>query len=84
VNEARRLKELEEENRRLKHLVADLSLDKEALKAVIRKNGWRACRPKEERGVADEAISVQRTRSSLGYRTPSEFAETLKSSVMTG
>jgi DNA-binding HxlR family transcriptional regulator len=27
-------------NRRLKHLVADLSLDREALKAVIRKNGW--------------------------------------------
>lgn len=40
VNEARRLKELEDENRRLKHMVADLSLDKEALKAVIRKNGW--------------------------------------------
>jgi putative transposase len=40
VNEARRLKELEEENRRLKHMVVDLSLDKEALKAVIRKNGW--------------------------------------------
>jgi putative transposase len=40
VNEARRLKELEEENRRLKHMVADLSLDKEALKSVIRKNGW--------------------------------------------
>jgi putative transposase len=40
VNEAKRLKELEEENRRLKTMVADLSLDKEALKAVIRKNGW--------------------------------------------
>jgi putative transposase len=40
VNEARRLRELEEENRRLKQLVADLSLDREALKAVIRKNGW--------------------------------------------
>ena len=40
VNEARRLKEFEDENRRLKHMVADLSLDKEALKAVIRKNGW--------------------------------------------
>jgi putative transposase len=31
---------MEDENRRLKALVADLSLDKEALKAVIRKNGW--------------------------------------------
>ena len=40
VNEAQRLKRLEEENRRLKHLVADLSLDKEVLKAVIEKNGW--------------------------------------------
>jgi putative transposase len=40
VSEARRLKELEDENRRLKSMVADLSLDKEALKAVIRKNGW--------------------------------------------
>ena len=40
VPEARRLRQLEEENRRLKHLVADLSLDKEALKAVITKNGW--------------------------------------------
>ena len=40
VSEAQRLKSLEEENRRLKHLVADLSLDKEARKAVVRKNGW--------------------------------------------
>jgi putative transposase len=31
---------LKEDDRRLKHMVADLSLDKEALKAVIRKNGW--------------------------------------------
>lgn len=40
VSEAQRLRQMEEENRRLKHLVADLSLDKEMLKAVIRKNGW--------------------------------------------
>jgi putative transposase len=40
VSEAQRLKTLDEENRRLKTLVADLSLDKEMLKAVIRKNGW--------------------------------------------
>ena len=33
-------KRLAEENRRLKEMVADLSLDKEALKTVIRKNGW--------------------------------------------
>jgi putative transposase len=40
VNDARRLRSLEEENRRLKQIVADLSLDKEALTTVIRKNGW--------------------------------------------
>lgn len=40
VAEAQRLKGLEDENRQLKQLVADLSLDKEALKSVIRKNGW--------------------------------------------
>jgi putative transposase len=40
VSDARRLKQLEDENRRLKHMVADLSLDKEVMKAVIAKNGW--------------------------------------------
>ena len=40
VSEAQRLKALEDENRRLKNMVADLSLDKEALTTVIRKNGW--------------------------------------------
>lgn len=38
VNEARRLKTLEDENRRLKHIVADLTLDNQALKAVVSKN----------------------------------------------
>lgn len=38
VSEARRLKSLEEENRRLKYIVADLTLDNQALKAVIAKN----------------------------------------------
>ena len=40
VSDAQKLKALEDENRRLKHLVADLSLDKEILKSVISKNGW--------------------------------------------
>jgi putative transposase len=35
VSEARRLKELKEENRRLKHMVADQALDIQALKAVL-------------------------------------------------
>ena len=37
VTELRRLRQLEEENNRLKRLVADLSLDKEMLQDVIRK-----------------------------------------------
>jgi putative transposase len=36
VAELRRLKQLEEENRKLKQLVADLSLDKIMLQDVIR------------------------------------------------
>lgn len=40
VSEAQRLRQLEDENHRLKKLVADLSLDKDMLKAVISKNGW--------------------------------------------
>jgi putative transposase len=34
VSDAKRLRQLEEENRRLKHLVADLTLDNQMLKAV--------------------------------------------------
>jgi len=37
VNEARRPRSLEEENRQLKKLVADLSLDKMALEEVLKK-----------------------------------------------
>jgi putative transposase len=39
ASEAQRLHQLEDENARLKRLVADLSLDREMLKAVIAKNG---------------------------------------------
>lgn len=39
VNDARRLKELEVENRRLKTAVAELTLDKQALKEVLSRKG---------------------------------------------
>jgi len=37
VSEIKRLKQLEDENRRLKQIVADLTLDNHALKAVLSK-----------------------------------------------
>jgi putative transposase len=40
VSEAQEVKALREENARLKRIVADLSLDKDALQFVIRKNGY--------------------------------------------
>jgi len=39
ASEAQKVRSLEDENSRLKRLVADLSLDREMLKAVIAKNG---------------------------------------------
>ena len=38
VSEARRLRQLEDENRRLKQMVADLSLDVQALKGALGKD----------------------------------------------
>lgn len=37
ISEARRLRDLEDENRKLKRLVADLSLDKISLEEVLKK-----------------------------------------------
>jgi putative transposase len=42
ASEAQEAKQLRDENTRLRKLVADLSLDKEMLKAVIVKNGLRS------------------------------------------
>ena len=40
VSQVQEVKQLRDENARLKKLVADLSLDKDALQWVIQKNGW--------------------------------------------
>lgn len=55
VSEAQRLKSLEDENRRLKQLVADLSLDKEALKAMVRKIYGPPLDCKRERRLGNES-----------------------------
>jgi len=48
VNEARRLRQLEDENGRLKKIVAQQALDLDALKMVLSKKWW-ARRPNEKR-----------------------------------
>ena len=40
VDQVRQMKQLQEENTRLKQLVAELSLDKVMLQDVLRKNVW--------------------------------------------
>ena len=40
VSQAQEAKQLRDENTRLRKLVVDLSLDKDALQWVIEKNGW--------------------------------------------
>ena len=42
VDQAKRLKELEQENSKLKRLVAELSLDKQILQDIARGNVWSA------------------------------------------
>ncbi len=44
ATQAQEAKQLRDENNRLRKLVADLSLDKQALQSVIRKNGWSSWR----------------------------------------
>jgi len=52
VSELRRLRQLEEENRMLKKLVADLSLDKQMLQDVIKKSS-EACVSQTDGRLAD-------------------------------
>ena len=60
VSEAQEAKQLRDENTRLRKLVADLSLDKEALQSVIQKTGGARS---EEGGYRAEAerVRLQRT-----------------------
>ena len=59
VSEARRLKQLEEENRRLKRMVADLSLDKQMLEDVI-KQSKKLVTPAAKRRAAGHLLKTHR------------------------
>ena len=54
VSEAKRLRQLEEKNQQLKHLVAELTLDNRALKAAVKK----VVGPREKR----EAVLAHRSK----------------------
>ena len=78
VSEAQEAKQLRDENGRLKKLVADLSLDKDALQSVIRKNGWSSSVLKAAVGQVQQEYAFSERRacglmtmavSSYRYRT---------------
>jgi putative transposase len=69
VNEAQRFRQLEEENRRLKHLVADLSLDKEVLKAVISKKRVELAAQRQDIGFAMETFGMSERRACGAVRS---------------
>jgi putative transposase len=59
VTELRELRQLRDENRKLKGLVADLTLDKTILHEALKKNG-KACRPPGARALGSGGVSVVR------------------------
>ena len=65
VSQVRRLRELEEENRKLKQMYADLALDNKILREVIEKN-YRA-RGKEGDSQGDRGVT--RSQHNSGVRT---------------
>jgi hypothetical protein len=58
--EAKKLKQLEEENRKLKRVVADLTLDNRALKDMLSKTA-RTCGTSGSRALRDAAVRDQGT-----------------------
>ncbi|MFT2010948.1 IS3 family transposase [Pontibacter sp. 13R65] len=86
ASEVKRLKELEEENARLKKMFADLSLNHEILKEVITKKGlgpWQQ-RQLTEEIISDYGLSVARAcrltglaRSQFYYRSRKDDAEVI-------
>jgi putative transposase len=75
VSELRRLRKLEEENRRPKQLVADLSLDKQMLQACNQKKALKA-RQKRELVIflLDEyRVSLRRACSDIPFRRQTSY-----------
>jgi putative transposase len=88
VSDAKRLKDLEDESRRLKTMVADLSLDVQMLKAVNSKNGarlhsaglWFVSLRHAKAQIAawrDDYNNNVRSHSSLADLSPAKCAQSL-------
>gem|GEM_PF-2691249 len=58
MSEARRLRQLEDENRRLKQMVADQALDLQALRAVLAKKWRHKAAATSNCTTSNEAISI--------------------------
>lgn len=71
IAELRRLSQLEDENRKLKQLVADLTLDKHMLQDVVKKSGNRPL--KTLRGALPIAGLQNSGASGLSYSTDASF-----------
>lgn len=69
-SEVRRLKYLEERNARLRRLVADLSLDKEILTEIIRKNDLTPARCREMVDFVKAVFGVSIRRACCGLPAP--------------
>jgi putative transposase len=71
--EIRELRQLREENGRLKRLVADLTLDRQVLQDVVKKSG--EARASEGHAAEDpRALAVERTARMCGTRYQSQDA----------
>jgi len=74
VSDAKRLKELEAENTRLKRLLAEPMLENEVTKEALRKKWW-AHRP--DANCWRKEYNDERPKKSLGGLTPAAYAKTL-------
>ncbi len=71
VNQLKQLRELQDENRKLKAMYADLALDHRILKEIVEKKALRPCRKRllVEETKTEESISTVRACRIVGLST---------------
>ena len=93
VAELRRLRQLEEENRKLKKLVADLALDKHILQEVLQKKGERPARKRSlvqdvrtayKLNMRRECRLIQIPRGTAYYRSRKKTWDELRMRLILG